>query len=402
MNCHVDIGSGIVPGCLKNIVRTAAAEHDYRPIWHGHLSAAGMAKRGKKSPPDDDSTRASWSFLGPGLAAIWQLLIPVAVGGLWTAVLYARFSHQLRFDRPERTEAEELQAPVSDSAFYLSYYYDVVRAPSLLTGLNRLVWDDRSEAPEVVNALQKFNVVPELCVAALRRFGVGPSPFGAYVWSLISSNGMGCFALVLTAGLLGGGASSLVCGSLYAALCFGGSQAGTRLGGASMALREHWGVPALMIQNLFLSAVVLQRGGRGRKHRWWLLMFAAGTTILELSWQFAPFLLLLQLLASLGAHVLGRLNRLCLGEVALGHMLGTAAALAASFGNRMLLCSPFLALATSTSVICLLPLPSFLRPGTRMASSGPRFIEAAWAACLITSPLMSNKIKTSVSQWKFS
>eukprot|EP00439_Symbiodinium_sp_Y106_P055868 s40_g7.t2 len=355
-----------------------------------------MAKRGKKSPPDDDSTRASWSFLGPGLAAIWQLLIPVAVGGLWTAVLYARFSHQLRFDRPERTEAEELQAPVSDSAFYLSYYYDVVRAPSLLTGLNRLVWDDRSEAPEVVNALQKFNVVPELCVAALRRFGVGPSPFGAYVWSLISSNGMGCFALVLTAGLLGGGASSLVCGSLYAALCFGGSQAGTRLGGASMALREHWGVPALMIQNLFLSAVVLQRGGRGRKHRWWLLMFAAGTTILELSWQFAPFLLLLQLLASLGAHVLGRLNRLCLGEVALGHMLGTDASLLAlpRPGNKHQ---------------CDLPVAATILPAAwykdglvgaalhRGGVGAPRR-----AACLITSPLMSNKIKTSVSQWKFS
>ncbi|CAE7217113.1 Dpy19l3 [Symbiodinium natans] len=271
----------------------------------------------------------------------------------------------------------ELQAPISDSAFYLSYYYDVARAPSLLDGLRRLLSDDRSEAPEVVNALQKFNVAPELFAASLHRLGLGPSAFGAYVWVLISFNGAGCAALVFTAFLMGGGFSGLVCGSLYAALCFGGTQAGTRLGGASMALREHWGVPALLLQNLFLSALVLQPGAAGLRHRWLRLMLAAGTAILELSWQFAPFLLLLQLLAALGAHVLGALPRTRLGEIALAQVLGTAVTLAVSFGNRMLLCSPFLALAASTSVVCLTPLPSFLQTGSRVAA-GPHVIEAVW------------------------
>ncbi|CAJ1357802.1 unnamed protein product [Effrenium voratum] len=292
--------------------------------------------------------------------ALCRVLCAVSAGTLWALVLWARFSHQLKFDR-SRSEMDELQAPISDSAFYLSYYYDVVRAPSLLEGLQRLLADARSEAPETVNALHKFNVMPELLVAMMHSMAFRASAFGLYVSTLIVFTGCGVAALALTSSLLGGALSGPACAALYASLCFGGDQVGTRLGGASMALREHWGLPAMLIQNLWLSVLVMAPEGRCS---WRLFFCAAGTCILELCWQFAPFLLLLQTLAALGVYFLDALSLERLGQVTLSLVTGTGAALLLSFGNRMLLCSPFLALASSIYVVCWLPWSGFLRPNS--------------------------------------
>ncbi|CAE8622426.1 unnamed protein product [Polarella glacialis] len=267
---------------------------------------------------------------------------------------------------------DELQVPISDSAFYLSYYYDVVRAPSLWEGLQRLLRDSRSEAPDEVNALHKFNVVPELILACLQRLG-GGSAFAFYVAAVVLFTALGSAGLALTSGLLGGSPlCSLAAGSLYFALCFSPSmQAASRLGGAAIALREFWGVPALLLQNGWLSMALVAPARKGAPLGR-LLGCAVGTCVLELFWQFAPFVLLLQLLAVLAAHTLGTLPRRRLGEVGLAAMLGTVAALTLSFGNRMLLCSPFFALAGSTAVVGLVP----LSPG--LAAKEGLFFESAW------------------------
>lgn len=224
---------------------------------------------------------------------------------------------------------EELQVPISDSAFYLSYFYDVVRAPSLADGIGRLLHDNRSEAPDIVNALHKFNVMPELVVAAAHRLlQVAESPFAFYIHSVLSLTGLGVAAAALTASILG---RSPVCGvlavSLYFALCFSPSMAvGTRIHTASMlALREHWGIPTLLVHNALLVAVL---DGYARRRPLALLMgYVLTTCLFEASWQFAPFVLLLQMLSLLGAHVLRCLPRRHMGEIALAAVLGTFLAL---------------------------------------------------------------------------
>jgi len=297
--------------------------------------------------------------------AIRQLLVASTVGvcllcGVaWSLLVARRLHHSIKFDFGQRSEMDELQAPISDSAFYLSYFYDVARAPSLSEGVGRLLRDDRSEAPDQVNALHKFNVAPELFVASLHRLaGVAMSPYAFYVWSVVAFGGLGVVAMALTASLVGGSVlCGLAAGSLFFSLCYSPSlQAGTRFGGSSLALREFWGVPALFLQNAVLVLAVSSPDA-GRPPYLVLLVYVACTSLFELCWQFAPFVLLLQMLSLLGTHVVLMLPRRRLGEVALAAVMATLLALVVSFGNRMLLCSPFFALAGSLAVVGLSPAP---------------------------------------------
>jgi len=304
------------------------------------------------------------------------VLIAVVSGAAWSFILARRMSHYLKFDVSGRPEMVELQAPLADNAFYLSYYYDVARSPTLAEGLAKLLADKRSEAPDTVNALHKFNVLPEFGVVMVQRFlGIAMSPYTFYIWMIILATGLGVFALSITAWLLGG---SVFCSAasvlMYFSLCHSPSmQAGTRLGTSGFALREFWGVPAMLAQNAWLIGYLNTPNHDSRWASGLLLAFAAFTCVFELCWQFAPFVLLLQLLSLLGAYILACLPRQQLGELAAAGSFGTLAALLLSFGNGMLLCSPFFALAVAVSVAGLSPSP------TKLVGRGG-VAEAIWVA----------------------
>eukprot|EP00929_Paragymnodinium_shiwhaense_P094873 TRINITY_DN55705_c0_g1_i1.p1 TRINITY_DN55705_c0_g1~~TRINITY_DN55705_c0_g1_i1.p1 ORF type:complete len:909 (-),score=199.11 TRINITY_DN55705_c0_g1_i1:41-2767(-) len=327
-------------------------------------------------------------------------LAAAACGLVWMVIFRQRLSHTVRWDWGYLTEMEELQAPISDCAFYLSYYYDVARAPSLGEGLQRLLHDERSEAPDVVNALHKFNVVPELVVAAAHKvaaqFGFVESAWAFYVRSLLGFSGLGIFGLAFSAALLGGGSmlSAISATVLYFGICFSPAMhAGTRLvsGAQVLALREHWGVPALLLQNAALIAVLRSRPRAARYFA--LLLLAVLTCIFELAWQFAPFVLLLQMLSLLGATGLCCLPRWHMGEAAAAAAAGTLGALAMSFGNRMLLCSPFFALAISMSLVGFAPAP------TMLVGKAP-FAEAVWVglAAVVVGGISQQILAAQVSQ----
>jgi len=300
-------------------------------------------------------------------------VVCVLAGFVWSVILDRRLSHSIRFDWGYQSEMDELQVPIADCAFYLSYYYDVVRAPSLADGMSRLLRDSRSEAPDVINALHKFNVVPELVVAAAHRLlGARQSPFSFYLRVLLSFTGLGAAALAFAASQLGG---SLLCGlsaiSLYFGICYSPSMnAGTRFHGvSSFALREHWGIPAMLVQNTCLITALMSQERSYAS----LLGYAVCTCVFEACWQFAPFVLLLQMLSLLGAHVLVCLSLARVREVSLAAVVGTLGALVLSFGNRMLLCSPFFGLAVSMIGVGLVPIP-------RVLARRGAFVKPAWVA----------------------
>jgi hypothetical protein len=59
----------------------------------------------------------------------------------------------------------------SENAFYYSFYNDAVQASSLAQAFELLVHDNRSEYGHEINAIQRFNIFPELLFAMLYRCG---------------------------------------------------------------------------------------------------------------------------------------------------------------------------------------------------------------------------------------
>ena len=98
----------------------------------------------------------------------------------------------------------------TENGFYYSYYEQMVRAESISEGLNLALWDERSEAPNTINAVERFNIYQELVVGALYRVwqpvleGVlGTDPFRFYINVVFLVNGLGQVALCLLPRALG-------------------------------------------------------------------------------------------------------------------------------------------------------------------------------------------------------
>ena len=69
-------------------------------------------------------------------------------------------THHATTDLPAEEKSYNL---FSEQAFYYSYYVDLVDADSFVGQLEWMTHDDRAEAGNVINALNRLNIYPEVC-----------------------------------------------------------------------------------------------------------------------------------------------------------------------------------------------------------------------------------------------
>nr|CEL66154.1 TPA: hypothetical protein BN1204_019750 [Neospora caninum Liverpool] len=217
--------------------------------------------------PENEETDESGCLIGfprkCSAKATW--LFSTLIGLFFLFFLYRR--HRLTFEWPY--EKQQISA-YSEGSFYYSFFNDVIAAPTWRAGLDAVLRDERSEHPDVVNALRRFNVYQELLAGLLYRalhalLGdawlteyIARTPFNFYTACVFLLQALGVAVLVGLAAVTGGSA-------FCACACFGFFFANYyhRLVVRVQAtpLRENWALPFLWI-NIATVVVLLQTHAR--------------------------------------------------------------------------------------------------------------------------------------------
>ncbi|PHJ23352.1 q-cell neuroblast polarization, partial [Cystoisospora suis] len=243
------------------------------------ISRRGVQGEVCKSPPVAGDTRKTWvegderrqrvespacgdSCTVVGLPRRFNtksvVLLSTAIGLFFIFFLYRR--HRLSFDWPY---VQQRISVYSEGSFYFSFYNDIVSAPTWLEGVKRLLVDKRSEHPDVINALHRFNIHQELLVGLAYRslksllgetlFAqlVARTPFNFYVGWVFAIQGFGVAVLCALAAAAGGSAfCCIACFGFFFANYF--HRLIVRV--QAISLRENWALPFLWVN---ITSIVL-------------------------------------------------------------------------------------------------------------------------------------------------
>jgi hypothetical protein len=284
-------------------------------------AAAATAAAPAAAPLTWDTLAGLVVVLVAGLAVAWH------TNGLLRRMFNQRFSWELL----SATDKRLSRAMYSESALYYTFMEEYVEAPSFTAAVATALRDNRTEYPEVINAVSRFNIWQELVVGQLWRSGLSsyfPDPLDLMIESIWFMQGVSYLGIALLAWYLGG-ANLLSLACSFVALASYAHVAATERMNCFRAvqfpmLRENYSVPCMWYQLLAVAAIVRRDGGRdssagGSSTINWsgggggivarLTSVEAAlfiTSVLMLTaWQFAPFLLLLQVGALLATYIAG-------------------------------------------------------------------------------------------------
>ncbi|XP_078591642.1 protein C-mannosyl-transferase DPY19L1-like [Branchiostoma floridae x Branchiostoma japonicum] len=267
----------------------------------------------------------------------------------------------------------------TEMGLYYSYFKTIAESKTFLEGLHAVMYDNVTEYPTTINVLKRFNLYPEVVLAAAYRTyetimgmlgrptklcwtvnrGEGMSPVQScegmgepayfYVNSVFVQNGlmMGLFFIFGT--YLSG---SMVGGLLTVASFFYNHGECTRVQWTP-PLRESFAFPMLALQ-MFLITYMLRSRGVSWKH---VVLLAACNVTFILPWQFAQFALLTQMTAVFLVYVMGFIPADRVKAIVTGHILGLMVSYVLLFGNEMLLTSFYAScLLTVMAIVSFKPL----------------------------------------------
>ncbi|XP_069469344.1 protein C-mannosyl-transferase DPY19L1 isoform X2 [Ambystoma mexicanum] len=218
----------------------------------------------------------------------------------------------------------------TEMGLYYSFFKTIIEAPSFFTGLISIIEDASTEYPLVINALKRFNVYPEVVLAFLYRayrwlgeftgfqiktcwtvnrgYGLSPvescegmgDPAYFYVNLIFVINGL----LMSLFFIYGTYLSMSRLGGLVTVMCLFYNHGESTRVMWTPPLRESFSYPFIVLQMFIVTHIL--RAPVIRSRIWLFLLFS--NVSFMLSWQFAQFVLLTQILCLFAVYVIGNLN----------------------------------------------------------------------------------------------
>lgn len=324
-------------------------------------------KRINKAKNGDEISRVIDNDIGHGMMYYTFIIITaISIGCLhsyYVGTLHERSRHFSHLSTLEREMSFR-----TEMGMYYSYYKTIVESDSYADGIYALMRDNRTEYPDTINTLKRFNLYPEVILAAAYKMYTVASEKLDFVtkecWQVDRGNslppiesceGLGdpayfyvtCIWIIsgITAAaifLIGHFLSDSFLGGLLSALCFFYNHGECTRVQWTPPLRESFGFPIFVTQMFTLACIL----GSKNSHTSQKIIFAFTclTVFFILFWQFAAFVLVTQLLSVLIVYVLGLLDfvrvRKYLDSLVVALLIGYIML----FGNEFLITSPLISI----------------------------------------------------------
>ncbi|XP_063715328.1 protein C-mannosyl-transferase DPY19L1-like isoform X2 [Symsagittifera roscoffensis] len=140
--------------------------------WNVEDSAHGRLKTRKTNavmtdPYAELGLEGKWTLKDYFLAA----LIVLILHQINRHVLYTLFENAKHFSHLSQLEREMMYR--TEMGLYYSYFKSMIEAPTVAEGIRSMTHDNLTEYPTTINALQRFNLLPEILVGLLYKVYLG-------------------------------------------------------------------------------------------------------------------------------------------------------------------------------------------------------------------------------------
>ena len=329
-------------------------------------------KQTKKENPTAKKTEPVVSKSSRTRIILW-LALSCLFGYLHTSHLETLFENDKHFSHLSNLERE--LSFRTESALYYYYFKLLVSSnDTLLTNTNELILNDnRTEHPNTINSLKRFNLYSELTTAVFYRLAtflnllgkdcwqvnrgesmppvescIGYSePIYFYAKSVFVLNGFSMAFLFTLCYLLN---DKSVTSGILGCVCYFYNHAESTRVMWTPALRESFSFPFHLLQMICLTVFLQKEKVSKSMH----CFFVASTVLYLLTWQFAQFSLGSQLMSVFASYSLGYLPVQKLFSILSAQSLALIITYGLMFANGMLMTSLFAALLCSIWLLLFL------------------------------------------------
>ncbi|CAF1265719.1 unnamed protein product [Didymodactylos carnosus] len=99
---------------------------------------------------------------------LFVLILAVLIGYIHFQYVYILFENDKHFSHLSTLERE--LSFRTEMGLYYSYFKQLIESKTFLNGFQSIVHDNRTEAPSIINVLERFNLYPEVILSLIYRY----------------------------------------------------------------------------------------------------------------------------------------------------------------------------------------------------------------------------------------